>query len=451
MARPNVLVVMTDDARVDDFNHMKHLHERIAATGTVMRRFYAPGPLCAPNRATFLTGRYPHNTGVTNNRIGVGGLDATQTLPTWLHAAGYTTSLVGKYVNGVRLSDPIPPGWDNWMVPGRGVTYDYEHSEINNNGTLERLNLHTNLAYSIRAQNFIRRHAHRPWFQWVSFVSPHGGEPRLRVDAPPFAPDAVGRIPTRRPGALGSGPFVRRPFRNSYHGPTLPLHTDIEQFWSDERLAEMRWLVQQRRDSLADVDKQIDALITALSESGQEDRTFIFVVSDNGFQYGEHGLHPGKNHPYEESVLIPCFIKGPGIRQGYRHTGMSGMMDLAPTILRMTGAWGSQPTGFAFDGSSVLGRISDPDLGSEGHDRAILLEAGKKRADRGWLWRGLVTSNRKYVEFSNASRLLFDLDLDPHENHNLIGARPVEAQKLHHVLAQLEPCAGDTCRLKNPI
>jgi N-acetylglucosamine-6-sulfatase len=451
MAQPNVLVVMTDDARVDDFDHMRHLHERIASMGTQLSRFYAPGPLCAPNRSTMLTGQYPHNTGVTNNRIGVGGLRATQTLPVWLHAAGYTTSLVGKYINGVRLADPVPPGWDNWMVPGRGVTYDYEHSEINDNGKTVRLKLHTNLAYSIRAQHFIRRHSDRPWFQWVSFVSPHGGQPHERVDAPPLVSDAVGRVQPRQPGGMGTGPFVRHRYRNAYSGPTLPAGTDIEHFWSDERLAEMRWLIQRRRDSLADVDDQIDALVSVLTETGQRDRTFIIVVSDNGYQYGEHGLHPGKDHPYEESVRIPCFIRGPGVRHAYEHTGLSGMMDLAPTILRMTGAWGRQPASYVFDGTSLLERISDPALGDQGQDRTILLEAGDEGADAGWLWRGLVTSNRKYAEFTNGERLLFDRDQDPHEETNLVDERPAEVRTLHQALSALEGCAGDTCRVPNPL
>jgi N-acetylglucosamine-6-sulfatase len=450
MARPNVLLVMADDARVDDFDHMTQLQERVAAVGTQLRRFYAPAPLCSPNRCTYLTGQYPHNTGVTTNRVGVRGLDNTQLLPTWLHAAGYTTSLVGKYVNGVRVTDPIPPGWDNWMVPGHILTYHYEHSEINQNGTVVRLDLHSNLAYSIRAQNFIERHADVPWFQWVSFISPHNGQPHERVNSPPITPEAVGRVQTRRPGGMGHGPFVRGKYRNAFNGPTLPVGTDIAQFWEDERLDEMRWLVQRRRDSLSDVDDQLGAMIDVLTRTGQRERTFIIVVSDNGYQYGEHGLRPSKDHPYEESVRIPCFIRGPGIREGYTHTGLTGMMDLAPTILRMTGAWGSQPSSYTFDGTSVLGRISDPALGAEGHDRTILLEAGNETGP-GYLWRGLVTSNRKYVEFKDGTRLLFDLDQDPHENNDLAPSRPTEVNRLHDVLAQLEPCAGDTCRVKNPL
>ncbi len=442
---------MADDARVDDFNHMRHLHERVGAVGTEMRRFYAPGPLCSPNRATFLTGQYPHNAGVTSNRTGVKGLDDTQALPTWLKAADYTTSLVGKYINGVRVTDPIPPGWDNWMVPGRAGTYDYENSEINDNGTIKRLGLHTNLAYSIRAQNFIRSHADVPWFQWVSFISPHVGQPRERESSPPVTADAIGRIPARRPGGMGHGPFVREQYRNAFHGPTLPPDTDVEEFWKDEELAELRWLVQRRRDSLSDVDDQLDAMITVLDETNQRARTFIIVVSDNGFQYGEHGLSPGKDQPYEESVRIPCFISGPGIRKGYQHTGMSGMMDLAPTILRMTGASGGQPSNHKFDGISVLERLSDPDRGHRGKSRVVLIESGDNESGDGWSWRGLVTRDRKFVEFVGGPRLLFDLATDPHEIDNLIRKRPAEADRLNDLLNRLKPCAGGDCDVDNPI
>lgn len=442
---------MADDARADDFHHMRALQDRVAAVGTRLRRFYAPGPLCSPNRVTFLTGQYPHNSGVTNNRVGVRGLDNTQTLPVWMKAAGYTTSLVGKYINGIRVTDPIPPGWDNWMVPGRGVTYNFLDSTINANGSIEQLELHTNLAYSLRAQNFIERHASEPWFQWVSFISPHVGLPHERVSRPPVAVDDVGRLPVRRPGSMGWGPFVRRPYRNSYDGPTLPVGTDVREHWTDEELAALRWLVQRRRDSLSDVDAQLDAMLTLLKETNQLARTFVIVVSDNGFQYGEHGIRPSKDQPYEESVRIPCYIRGPGIRQGYLHTNPAGMMDLAPTILRMTGAFDTRPPPQAFDGTSLLARISNPDLAGVGRDRAILLESGDNQTGEGWSWRGLVTRSRKYAEYVDGPRLLFDLDEDPQENSNLAGRRPVEASRLHDLLTRLKRCAGDSCDLPSPL
>jgi hypothetical protein len=71
--------------------------------------------------------------------------------------------------------------------------------------------------------------------------------------------------------------------------------------------------------------------------------------------------------------------------------------------------------------------------------------------DGGWMWRGLVTSNRKYAEFADGHRLLFDRDLDPHEETNLVQDRPAEVRRLHAALLALERCAGDTCRVPNPL
>jgi hypothetical protein len=67
------------------------------------------------------------------------------------------------------------------------------------------------------------------------------------------------------------------------------------------------------------------------------------------------------------------------------------------------------------------------------------------------MWRGLVTSNRKYAEFADGQRLLFDRDLDPHEETNLVQDRPAEVRRLHAALSALERCAGDTCRVANPL
>jgi hypothetical protein len=80
-----------------------------------------------------------------------------------------------------------------------------------------------------------------------------------------------------------------------------------------------------------------------------------------------------------------------------------------------------------------------------------LLEAGDEQAPAAWAWRGLVTRNRKYVEFAHGRRLLFDFDADPRENHNVASARPVEVDRLHGGLARLKPCVGDSCRVPNPL
>src|SRR5207253_10533458 len=81
-----------------------------------------PTPLCAPSRATMLTGRYAHNTAVKTNGVWAGGIWAMRaggneerTFGVWLHAAGYHTGYFGKYTNGYDGKEAkVPQGWDRW-------------------------------------------------------------------------------------------------------------------------------------------------------------------------------------------------------------------------------------------------------------------------------------------------------------------------------------------------
>jgi N-acetylglucosamine-6-sulfatase len=125
-AKPNIVVVMLDDARLDDLAVMTKTN-RIFSTGTAFANFYVSLAGCCPSRATYLTGQYPHNHGVWANNPPNGGYQVfrkTNTLPLWLQRAGYYTGLIGKFLNGYPLASnqrEIPPGWNNfqgWFTGG---------------------------------------------------------------------------------------------------------------------------------------------------------------------------------------------------------------------------------------------------------------------------------------------------------------------------------------------
>ena len=97
--------------------------------------------LTLPSHASILTGLYSHSTGVWGNQPPNGGFqffDDRSTLPVWLHHAGYTTALFGKYMNSYEDAalnrQYIPPGWDEWFAFAESQYYDYH---VNDNGTLE--------------------------------------------------------------------------------------------------------------------------------------------------------------------------------------------------------------------------------------------------------------------------------------------------------------------------
>src|SRR5215210_6472009 len=90
--RPNIVVIMTDDLTLEMMRALPKTRQLIGEAGTTFSNFYCSFPLCAPSRATFLTGQYPHNHRVLGNSAPSGGYEAlnhSNTLPVWLQEAGY--------------------------------------------------------------------------------------------------------------------------------------------------------------------------------------------------------------------------------------------------------------------------------------------------------------------------------------------------------------------------
>jgi len=115
--RPNVIVIETDDQTLEEMRVMRNTLALIGQQGTTFDNNFVTLSLCCPSRSTFLTGQYAHNHGVLTNAMPNGGfdkLDHSNTLAVWLQKAGYNTALVGKYLNGYKLADGIPPGWTEW-------------------------------------------------------------------------------------------------------------------------------------------------------------------------------------------------------------------------------------------------------------------------------------------------------------------------------------------------
>ena len=104
--KPNILVVMTDDEALSDLQAMPNLKSLVANQGATFSNMVDSFPLCCPSRATFITGQYSHNHGVGGNFWPYGwyGMQGrNNTLPVWLHNAGYYTAEVGKWLNGLSL------------------------------------------------------------------------------------------------------------------------------------------------------------------------------------------------------------------------------------------------------------------------------------------------------------------------------------------------------------
>ena len=369
--RPDVVVVVTDDMRAADWRAPPPTKELVG--GAFFEQFTYPTPLCGPSRATLLTGRYAHNHGVLSNAAPNGGWarfrdDEGSTIATALAAVGYHTALVGKYLNGWE-GPGKPPGWAAW----HGTV---GHSRYVPEGR-RRPYLPDRLAAEAAAVAAAVP-AGEPLFLWYAPNAPHdtdGGRPPVPAPRHRRAfPDAEGR---------------------------------------DRR----------RLQSLLAVDEAVAGIAAAMGP--RWDAACVFVLSDNGWEMGEHGV-VGKATPYDGSVRVPLLARFPGLAGADR---LAAAVDVAPTIARIAGT----------DLPGADGRA----LQDAWEREAVLLESwGNRTRPDGFV--GVRTRHTTYVERPDGARERYDRRTDPQERDDLIVGGEAAPEQAH--LAALRGCAGESCR-----
>jgi len=440
-AKPNVVVLMTDDQTVEELRVMPNVQNLLAAQGVTFDNSFVSYSLCCPSRSTFLTGQYAHNHGVWGNTAPTGGyykLDSTNTLPVWLQRAGYQTIHLGKYLNqyGTRSATEIPPGWGEWQGTPDPSTYRYLNYTFNENGKLvtygNKADMYKTDVEARKAVDIIGRQQvdPRPFFLWVAFLAPHSGGPR--------DPDDPANLATPSPAPRHRNVFANQalpipPSFNEADVSDKPAGIRNRRLLTTARINAIRESYQQRAESLLSVDEAIGQIVSKLTAIGELDNTYIIFTSDNGFFHGEHRVAAGKVLVYEPSIRVPLIIRGPGIPRGQHRRQFVENIDLAPTITAVTGA---QP-GRVMDGRSLIRFAKDPIYYS---GRDLLLETPT--------YSGIRTPNWKYVEHTTGERELYNLARDPYELTSLHADLRYTASKdqLAMRLARLRTCAGAACR-----
>jgi arylsulfatase A-like enzyme len=383
--RPNVIVVLTDDQRAGTFAEMPWLASQLARADSGWTGFpnaFANTPLCCPARASLLTGSFAHHTGVLDNEDGW-RFDDSSTLATWLHDAGYRTGLVGKYLNRYPFGRLpfIPPGWDRFVAKQNqvGATV-YRDFHAVDQGSPVFVRPYATDWLAERALDFVRTApTTRPFFLVFAPSAPH--EPWIPAvrHRGVFDGLAVEEPPTVAGGLHGAPPWVR----------SLPIPSAAQR---------ATWLEDQRRaaETLLAVDETIHGIVTSLGD--RLDDTVIFVLSDNGYSFGEHRWE-GKKCPYDACVRIPMAVFTPGVEVTGEDAFVS-IVDLAPTILELAAA----PPVAGRDGTSFAATLSG--IGADQRGEAVFLEwAGD---DRMPAWRAVRTPDFTLIRYADGFEELYD-------------------------------------------
>jgi N-acetylglucosamine-6-sulfatase len=444
--RPNVIVIETDDQNQTDMVAMPKTEALLAGHGTTFSNSYVEYPLCCPSRATFLTGQYAHNHHVISTELpnGYNGLNHANTLPVWLRHAKYRTAMVGKYLNGYGINDgipepftdarEIPPGWTQWYALTGGTEQRRYRYRVNENGRLQFYGsgarnyvedvLQTKVASLIRgwAPN------PRPFFLWYTPSAPHGerGVPFGSTRDPEPAP--------RYLGVYGDAQAPRTPNFDEADVSDKPKLIRDESRLNTDQINDIDRRFRGRMESLLTIDDHVQNIVRLLAKNKDLRKTYIIFTSDNGLQLGAHRLI-FKDALYEESTRVPLIIRGPKFPQGVIRDQLVSNIDLAPTIVSLTGA---RP-GLAMDGIDLLPLAENPSVAA---NRDLLFEVFDFNIF------GIRRGNWVYNQYSNGDEELYNLLEDPYELKSRDGDPSLAGMKdeLAARLAQLKACAGPSCR-----
>ena len=431
---PNIVFILSDDQRADTLWAMPNVRRLLAAHGVTFTHFYATTPVCCPSRASFLTGQYSHHTGVLDNVGEQGGaqaFDDRSTLATWLHDAGYTTGLFGKYLNGYPELDEcrVPPGWSTWNAIDAEPLSTFYGFTLNHNGRLVKYpddpqHYQTDVLTDL-TNNFIRT-APEPFFAFVTPSNPH------------------------RPGAAApqdDGFYKGVP---SYDSPSVDEPDLSDKPWR-ARIAPMT--VQEQRgarrihrnmlESLRSLDRDVGRIVQAIDERGALDNTIVVFASDNGFLWGEHRLL-SKTWPYEESIRVPLVIRTPWTDHAVTDERLVGNIDLASTFAELAGTKPDLPQ----DGRSIVPLLRGENVRWV---RNLLIEwQGRNVAahDGPLRYLGVHTGRYVYVKYGNGRHELYDLETDPYELSNLSNSHDRRDQRIFRLLRdRTEALHGASCEL----
>ena len=419
--------------------------DALARDGVVFDYAFTPCPLCAPSRASLITGKRPLKHGIlVNSESGLAaGKDFSgkhTTTAELLAARGYHSTLCGKWHVGTNLS-PQNCGFEGVYYPGYGYPDQHPHY-------LEYLKK-LGTTFKLRDQIYSRRPDGSPKHCMAAIQE--GPE---EASVPHYLTNqAIEAI--RKSADAGEPFFIRLDFWEPHVPYILPERyarmydpADIEpwpnfsddlagkpeiqraykQYWGIEDFTWEEWarLVAMCYGAITLIDDQVARLTAALKEAGIADDTAVFFTADHGGMVGVHGLEDKGPYLYDEICRIPLIGHIPGMTGGNRTNALVYNMDLMPTILEIAGC--EIPDDL--DAVSLTPILTGKRESVRDENEPVYIEFHGHQAP--YEQRMVRTRTAKYIFNAPDKDELYDLRNDPYELHN-IADNPAHAKLLNHM------------------
>ena len=435
-AQQNVLFIISDDLTATALSCYGNTIcktpniDRLAAQGTRFTRALCQGTYCGPSRASFISGYYPHATGVlgyTSPRRAIGD---RATWPQHFKNAGYYSARVSKIYHmgvpggieeggdgrdhnkGDGADDPAAwtekfnsPG-PEWKAPGNGETLegnpDGKRPVVGGNTfvVVEADGddmVHSDGKTAAKAVELIQKHASKPFFLAVGFVRPHVPFVAPKKYYEPYLPYDKLPLPQKIAGDWDDIPK-----------PGINYKTSVNMKMDERR---QKKAVGGYYASVAFMDAQIGKVLDALEKSGQAENTIVIFTSDHGYHLGEHDFW-AKVSLRDESAMVPLIIKVPGKKPAVCHS-LVELLDLYPTVASLCGL--EVPA--RLQGKNISRMFDDP----KHSVRAAAFSVAP--TSKGYLLREDKWAYIQYEEDASKGVELFDMVKDPKQYTNL-AAKP---------------------------
>jgi arylsulfatase A-like enzyme len=387
--RPNILFIMSDDHAYQAISaYGSQLIEtpnidRIADEGLLFTNACVTNSICAPSRATILTGKHTHINGKIDNKM---PFDTTQvTFPQLFQNAGYQTAMFGKLHFGNN-----PKGVDDFMIlPGQGhyINPDFitPRGDTTITGYVTDIITDLTIGWLDKKRDkekpfmmmYLHKAPHRPWWpspeKFKAFSKKTFPEPESLFDDYKNRGTAAKTAEMNlyehmmynhdskiRPETIAEMGLVKphvEEYVNGFYGPygranatqkeqydivLDSINEDFRNHWpSMNKTEKMRWKYQRYMQdylgTISSVDDNIGRVLDYLDESGLAENTIVVYTSDQGFYLGEHGWFD-KRFVYDESFKTPLLIRWPNeIKPGTTNDEMVQNLDFAQTFLDLAG------------------------------------------------------------------------------------------------------------------